>query len=154
MTDSSSDIFTQFWQYVDTPDACWLWTASKMTDGHGAFRGKGAHRFAYTTFVGPIPEGYTVDHKCHQPDCVNPNHLQAVTPSENQQNRKGANRNNRSGYRNVTWSSRSQRWEVLVEVGGRRYRGGTFDDVEDANRAAIALRNKVMTNNLTDRKAT
>lgn len=155
MTDITNAL-ARFWSKVDVPDECWIWTDSKMTEGHGLFNsgvfaGKSAHRFAYMAFVGPIPDGYTVDHMCHQPNCVNPNHLQAVTPSENQQNRKGANRNNRSGYRNVTWSSRSQRWTVLVEVGGRRYRGGTFDDVEEANRAAIALRSQVMTNNLTDR---
>lgn len=30
-----------------------------------------------------IPEGYVVAHTCHNPECVNPNHLGICTQSEN-----------------------------------------------------------------------
>jgi hypothetical protein len=66
---------------------CWLWTASKMQYGYGAFnfgpRIGRAHVFAYTVLVGPIPDGLELDHLCRVPGCVNPSHLEPVTHREN-----------------------------------------------------------------------
>lgn len=43
-----------------------------------------AHRVAYLTLVGSIPsETPMLDHKCRQPSCVNPAHLDPVTNLEN-----------------------------------------------------------------------
>jgi hypothetical protein len=46
-----------------------------------------AHRFAWETFVGPIPEGLVIDHVlaagCTHRNCVNPDHLEPVTQLEN-----------------------------------------------------------------------
>lgn len=47
-----------------------------------------ANRYAYTLWVGPIPEGLVIDHLCNQQTCVNPAHLEAVTQAENNR-RKG-----------------------------------------------------------------
>jgi hypothetical protein len=72
---------------VTTP--CWLWTGSKFTDA-GTYpriyiqrKGVRAHRFSYEIFIGPIPEGMTIDHLCRKTMCVNPLHLEVVTQSEN-----------------------------------------------------------------------
>lgn len=41
------------------------------------------HRFIYSQLVEEIPSGHDVDHICHNPRCVNPDHLQAITHREN-----------------------------------------------------------------------
>ncbi len=85
MTDS---LMARFWAKVDKTDTCWLWTASQRTNGYGQFAIKHgqvvyAHRFAYEALVGPIPVGLQIDHLCRVRHCVNPSHMEPVTPREN-----------------------------------------------------------------------
>lgn len=49
-----------------------------------------AHRWAYTVFVGPIPDDLDVDHLCRNPRCMRPAHLEAVTRAENNRRRSAA----------------------------------------------------------------
>jgi hypothetical protein len=44
---------------------------------------KYAHRVSYEAFVGPIPNGREIDHLCRVRACINPLHLEAVTPQVN-----------------------------------------------------------------------
>lgn len=44
---------------------------------------RSAHRTAYETWVGPIPDGLEIDHLCRVRDCIEPTHLEAVTHLEN-----------------------------------------------------------------------
>jgi hypothetical protein len=44
---------------------------------------RAAHRVSFETFKGPIPEGLEVDHTCVNSLCINPEHLDAVTSTEN-----------------------------------------------------------------------
>lgn len=41
------------------------------------------HRLAYEEAKGKIPEGLVIDHLCMKPNCINPDHLEAVTNAEN-----------------------------------------------------------------------
>lgn len=84
----------RFWEKVEAqhPLSCWWWTSAASPLGYGAFlnadgRTVRAHRYAYEFLIGPIPEGLHLDHLCRNPPCVNPDHLEPVTPEEN--NRRG-----------------------------------------------------------------
>lgn len=67
---------------------CWIWTGYIDRRGYGHFSVSGedtvVHRFAYQTFVGPIPAGLEIDHLCRVRSCVNPDHLEPVTRRTNQ----------------------------------------------------------------------
>jgi len=78
----------RFVEKVRKTNTCWWWTASRV-NGYGQFRlggtMMGAHRFAYELWVGPIPEGMTLDHLCRNRGCVNPAHLDPCTQRENKE---------------------------------------------------------------------
>lgn len=79
----------RFWPKVQKTDTCWLWTAAKNSSGYGTFSGDRqpdgtkprlyAHRWAYETLRGPIPDGLHLDHLCRVRNCVRPDHLEPVT---------------------------------------------------------------------------
>lgn len=79
--------------YEVSDSGCWIWQGRVDRDGYGArggvmrqeFGTDRAHRAFYMLLVGPIPDGLVIDHLCRVPACVNPEHLEPVTPEENTQ---------------------------------------------------------------------
>jgi hypothetical protein len=59
-------------------NGCWLWTGSR-TCGYGSLSLSNktlyAHRLAYEVWIGPVPKGHWVLHRCGNRMYVNPAHL-------------------------------------------------------------------------------
>lgn len=130
------------------PDECWEWTGSVIPAGYGMVKRSLAHRVAYELHTGPIPPGMVIDHICHTRTCTNPRHLRLATNKQNGENRAGLPRHSTRKYRGVAWVPKRKCWEVKVRHNKRDIWGGYFKSPEDANVAAIALRNKLFTHNI------
>jgi len=82
-----------FWRRVDRSGSCWLWTGGVDKDGYGKFQVTisnreprqqhfRAHRFSFFLAHGRWPVERLL-HSCHEPRCVNPEHVSEGTQSEN-----------------------------------------------------------------------
>lgn len=81
----------RFWSKTDRPSragSCWNWVGPINNRGYGRFNvgrrfSEYAHRFAWRIANGSIPDGLQIDHLCRNRKCVNPAHLEVVTPRQN-----------------------------------------------------------------------
>lgn len=147
----------KFWAKVSKSDNCWEWNGSKTTSGYANLNfGQGkygyAHRLSYELHYGPIPEDLMVDHICRNRGCVNPDHLRAVTRSQNNQNigtRQGSNKT--TGIRGVHFESSSGSYVTYAGSGDSRVYGPRCSNLKEAAGIARDLRLKMFTHNEEDR---
>lgn len=91
---------------INPMTGCWEWQHAKAWNGYGLFTlpkhvSVRAHRFSYVIHKGPLPHGkawggskqdLVIRHKCHNPCCVNPDHLIPGTVQQNTQDMIDAGR--------------------------------------------------------------
>lgn len=76
---------------IDKPhgeEGCWIWTGAANWGGYGVTTFDGvvglAHRYIYEILHGiKLGRFEFLDHKCRVRICVNPNHVEMVSPAEN-----------------------------------------------------------------------
>ena len=87
----ADDLGTRLAQYSDRsggPNACWLFTGDLKPNGYGSFmfarKRDLAHRWAWKlAHDSIIPAGMVIRHKCDNPPCCNPKHLEIGTQEQN-----------------------------------------------------------------------
>lgn len=76
---------------IDPDTGCWRFQGWIQPNGYGEVKFDGikwrAHALSYDLHWGPIPKGLVIDHVfdrgCRYRDCINPEHLEAVTNRTN-----------------------------------------------------------------------
>lgn len=78
----------EFKGWTETDSGCWEFNGG-LRDGYGYVSIRGvslvATRVMYEHHFGPIPKNLLVRHKCDNPPCVNPDHLEVGTVRDNTQ---------------------------------------------------------------------
>lgn len=84
---SDMKVATRLFAKTTDEGGCWRWLGAKARGGYGFIKVSGqnvyAHRAAYALMRSDIPAGLQLDHLCRNPWCVNPWHLEPVTPRVN-----------------------------------------------------------------------
>lgn len=74
-------------KFTVNDNGCWLWLGSRIWHGYaricvGKGKYKAVHRIFYEKKFGPIDNSIELHHKCKVRHCINPDHLEAVSPTE------------------------------------------------------------------------
>ena len=128
-------------------DACddWVLNHNWRVDSKGYVyrRHNRCHIQLHREILGRECEGLLVDHINHDPLDNRRCNLRAVTPSQNQQNRRGVARNNKLGLRGVYLVKSTGKYEAHARLHGKRYTAGWHSTPSQAAEAAQELRRRL-----------
>jgi hypothetical protein len=96
---STIDIRARFLEKTRRDESgCLIWIGAVNANGYGSIvvggRAQTASRVAYELFIGEIPDGLCVCHRCDNPICMEPSHLFAGTNMDNRRDCKEKGRAN------------------------------------------------------------
>tara|TARA_R110000796_G_scaffold4218_8_gene16048 strand:- start:189 stop:677 length:489 start_codon:yes stop_codon:yes gene_type:complete len=99
-----------------------------------------AHRLVFLMHHGHLPR--FIDHIDNDPRNNRIENLRPATNGQNQWNQAIASHNT-SGFKGVSWNKRKKKWYARVYKDDKCHFGGYHENAEEANEAAIALREKL-----------
>jgi len=130
----------KFYGYQRRNNSDGIYAMGNARDNYGKKKVFSLHRL-----ITSAPAGLQVDHIDHNTLNNRRSNLRFVTNAENQQNRAGAQKNNKSsGIRGVCFCTREQRWRAKVKLNGNEIFLGYFNNKEDAAKVAKEARAKLM----------
>ena len=113
------------WDVTDS--GCWEWRGTRAVAGYGrisasmwGLRDRSTHRLSYELFYGPIPDGLLIRHKCDNPPCVNPDHLEPGTQQDNMDDMVARGRHWLHGRAHCKHGHDLTAPGALLDNGGRR----------------------------------
>ena len=101
--------------------------------------------FLLSRFLMDAPAGLVIDHINHDPLDNRRSNLRLVTAAQNQQNRRGPDRDSTTGIRGVHFDKRQGQFVAYLTAYGKRRHLGYFDTAAEAEVAAINGRRHYMT---------
>ena len=112
----------RFWSHVDrSGEGCWPWLGSRSKEGYGKcdrlYGSSFAHRCAYAYAHGAMPDGLVVHHRCGNPACVRPGHLELQSNSEHVRNHKAPGNRCKHGHEFTPENT-----YIAVDAKGREHR--------------------------------
>lgn len=122
-------LIDRFFRYIGRkmPNGCIPWTGCDNGYGYGVITESSqqgrmlmASHVSYELFVGAIPEGLHVLHRCDYPPCINPVHLFVGTPAVNMADKVSKGRQTRGEV--IPWASLT---EEMVRWAREQYATGT-----------------------------
>lgn len=120
---------------VDDQDYEWLsqWSWHPSCGYAGRNNGYGIKKTLMHRLILNAPDGVEVDHINRDRLDNQRANLRLASRSINQQN-KGMQKNNTSGYKGVSWHKNCSRWVAYIQRDGKIQRLGTFKTIEEAAR--------------------
>jgi hypothetical protein len=111
-----------------------------LADGKPKYETLYLHRFLVDA-----PDDIYVDHRDHNSLNNRDYNLRQTFNDKNNQNRKGKNINNTSGYRNVSWIEDGQNWRVQLQIDGKNkvLQDFPIDQVHEAGLYAEKMRKEL-----------
>lgn len=111
-------------------NGCWLWQASTRS-GYGQLSmhmvPTATHRLSYELFVGPIPDGLFVCHRCDVRRCNNPEHLFLGTSQDNMADMRAKGRGSRPPRRTGLQHHKARLSEEQITTIRERWRSRPED---------------------------
>lgn len=103
----------------------------------------GRKMFHIHRWITDVEDDMFVDHRDIDPLNNCRGNLRTVTDAENKQNRS-IQRNNKSGFRGVSWYRSYEKWQAEYKLNGKRHHLGYFDTIEEAAQAVKTARKSKM----------